>query len=124
LVSAINKNGYPTLQTFSRAINNAGGPLDDSVLHAIANILVRNTEVISVAVSGSSVVVMQGREEDTTGEPDSANEEIPDPAMVNEDQYKFPDSCQCILVSSGKSHLPTELLSEDELCEHTLNEIK
>src|SRR5882762_2277122 len=69
LVSAMNKGGYPTLRTFFRRINSKGGPLDN-VLHGIANILVRNTEAISVAVSGSSVVVMQGREEDTAGEPD------------------------------------------------------
>jgi hypothetical protein len=122
LVSAVNESGYPTLRAFSRK-NNPGGPLDD-VLHAIVNILVRNTEVISVAVSGSSIIVVQGRDEDTMGEPGSVNEEQPDPAIVNEDQYKFPDGCQCILLNSGKSHLPTEHLSGDELCEHILNEIK
>jgi len=90
----------------------------------MVNILVRNTETISVAVSGSSIVVVQGWDEETTGEPGSANEEQPDPAIVNENQYKFPDGCQCTLLSSGKSHLPTELLLGDELCEHFVNEIR
>ena len=111
------------MRTFSRKINNPRGPLEDA-LHAMVNILVRNTEAISVAVSGSNIVVVQGQDEDTTGEPGSAHEEQPDPAIVNKDQYKFPDGCRCILVSSGKSHLPTERLSVDELCEHFVNEIK
>jgi hypothetical protein len=125
LVSAINKRGYPTLPTFPhrRNLNNGGGPLE-VVLQAIANILVRNTEAISVAASGSSIIVVQGWREDTTGEPDFTSEEKPDPAIMNKDQYKFPNGCDCILVSSSKSLLPTELLSEDALCEHILKEVR
>jgi hypothetical protein len=123
LISAINKGGYLTLRTFSREIYNPGEPLDDE-LHAIVNILMRDTEPISVAISGSNIIVVQGRDEDPMGESGSANKEQPDPAIVNGDQYKFPDGSRCILLSSGKSHLPMELLSTDELCKHILNEIK
>lgn len=123
LVSAINAGGYPTWRAFPHKINNPRGPLEVA-LHAMVDILGRNTEAISVAVSGSSIVVVQGLDEDPTGEPGSANEELPNPAIVNEDQHKFPDGSQCILVGSGKSHLPTELLSGDELCEHFVNAIK
>ena len=123
LVSAINKGGYPTLRTFSHEIYNPGEPLDDE-LHAIVNILVRDTEPISVTVSGPNIIVVQSRDEDPMGESGSANEEQLDPAIMNGDQYKFPDGSRCILLSSGKSHLPMELLSMDELCKHILNEIK
>jgi hypothetical protein len=109
-------------------MNNSTRKNLDGLLHATADILVRNTEIISVAASGPNIVVMQGQLEDTMGERDSVNEEQPaDPAIMNprhEDQYEFPNGCQCTLVSGGKSHLPKEELSGDKLCEHFLNEIK
>lgn len=115
LVSAINKDGSPTLPTSRRTINNSTQSNLSLVLHAIADILVRSTEVFSVAASGPNVVVMQEQSEPA------------DSTHVNrrrEYQYEFPDGCQSSLVTSGKSHLPKEGLSGDELCEHFLNEIK
>jgi hypothetical protein len=66
IVSAINNNGHPTLP--SAADNKPRNvPPDqqilDDILDAIANILVRKDEVVAVALSGSTIVAVQGREE-------------------------------------------------------------
>ncbi|KIM74963.1 hypothetical protein PILCRDRAFT_14027 [Piloderma croceum F 1598] len=81
IVSAINNDGHPTLP--SAADNKPSNvphewQIFDDILDAIANILVRKDEVVAVALSGSTIVAVQGQEEQevmvTTGsESDSAN---------------------------------------------------
>jgi hypothetical protein len=81
IVSAINNDGHLTLP--SAADNKPSNvpheqQIFDDILDAIANILVQKDEVVAVALSGSTIVVVQGQEEQevmvTTGsESDSAN---------------------------------------------------
>jgi hypothetical protein len=80
IVSAINNDGHPTLRSTSDNKTNVAldRQIRDDILDAIANILVRNKEVVAVAFSGSTIVAMQGQEEQevgvtTGGESDSAN---------------------------------------------------
>jgi hypothetical protein len=52
----------------------------NDVLHALADILVRNREVIAVGVSGPNIVAMEGEMEGVTSEPDSVDVELADAA--------------------------------------------
>jgi hypothetical protein len=77
IVSAINNDGHPMLR--SPYDNKTNITLDGQVLadvvDAVANILVRNEEVVAVAFSGATLVAMHGQEMEvaTSGESDSAN---------------------------------------------------
>ena len=69
IVSAINNDGHPMLRSTSD--NKTHVDLDreilDEVLDAIANILVRNEEVVAVGFSGSTISTMQAQEEQELG---------------------------------------------------------
>jgi hypothetical protein len=79
-ILAVNKGGYPTLHfAHDRPKRSSRRALND-VLHALADILVRDREVIAVGVSGSNIVVMEGEMEEVTSEPVSVDVELADAA--------------------------------------------
>jgi hypothetical protein len=93
IVSAINNDGHPTLRSASDYNTNIAldRQIRDDILDAIADILIRNEEVVAVAFSGSTIVAMQGQEEQevgvtTGGESDSANAKQWDAEQLDAEQ--------------------------------------
>jgi hypothetical protein len=81
-ISTINKGGYPTLHSAdnrAKKFSPRARALND-VLHALVDILVRDREVIAVAVSGPNIVAVEGEMEEVTREPDSVDVELADAA--------------------------------------------
>jgi len=79
-ISTVNKGGYPTLPSADDRKKSSSRRALNDVLHALADILVRNREVIAVAVSGPNIVAMEGEKEEVTREPDSVDVELVDAA--------------------------------------------
>jgi hypothetical protein len=79
-ISTINEGGYPALHSADHRKESYGQRALNDVLHALADILVRNREVIAVAVSGPNIVAVEEQMEDVTGEPDSVDVELADAA--------------------------------------------
>jgi hypothetical protein len=77
---AVNKDGYPTLQFADDRQKRSSQQTLYDVLHALADILVRDQEVIAVGVSGSNIVAMEGETEEVTSELVSVNVELADAA--------------------------------------------
>jgi len=78
-ISTINKS-YPTLHSADNRKKSSSQRALNAVLDALADILVRNWEVIAVAISGPNIVAMEGEKEEVTREPDSVNMELVDAA--------------------------------------------
>ncbi|KIM88365.1 hypothetical protein PILCRDRAFT_255107 [Piloderma croceum F 1598] len=79
-ISAVNKGGYPALKfSDDRSKKSRQRTLND-VLHAIADILVRDREAVAVAVSGSNIVAMEGQTVEATSELGSVDIELADAA--------------------------------------------
>ena len=141
-ISTINKS-YPTLHSADNRKKSSSRRALNAVLDALADILVRNREVIAVAVSGPNIVAMEGEKEEVTREPDSVMDaadrevlgfavgddtisEVIDlgregitniSAIVNSDMHdaKVHKSSYCMLVTPGQSYLPEDLLPMGEL---------
>jgi hypothetical protein len=145
-ISTVNKGGYPTLHSADDREKKSSRQALNHVLHALADILVRDREVIAVAVSGPDLV-LEGEKEEVTREPDSVDVELADAAdrkvlgfaegdanisevidlsrvgitnisvIVNSDMndVKVHESSHCMLVGSGQSYLPENLLPMGEL---------
>jgi len=146
-ISTVNKGGYPTLHSADDREKKSSQRALNHVLHALADILVRDREVIAVAVSGPNLVLIEGEKEEVTREPDSVDVELADAAdrkvlgfaegdanisevidlsrvgitnmstIVNSDMndVKVHASSHCMLVGSGQSYLPENLLPMGEL---------
>ena len=146
-ISTVNKGGYPTLHSADDREKKSSQRALNHVLHALADILVRDREVIAVAVSGPNLVLIEGEKEEVTREPDSVDVEQADAAdrkvlgfaegdanisevidlsrvgitnmstIVNSDMndVKVHASSHCMLVGSGQSYLPENLLPMGEL---------
>jgi hypothetical protein len=110
-------------------------PLDEILLSATANILVRHlAEVLAVTASGDSLFAVQGQMGDTAGEPSPATQEqfvaaalISDglgdltsriasiAAIVNpkkEHNHEFPDDTHSMVLDNGRSHY--KLIQDDD----------
>jgi hypothetical protein len=80
-ISAANKGGYPTLQFADDwQKRSSRRTLSNDVLHALADILVRDREVVAVGVSGPNIIAMEGETEEAMSELDSVDAELADAA--------------------------------------------
>ena len=79
-ILAVNKGGNPMLQFPEDRQKRSSWQTHDDVLHALADILVWNWEVIALGVSGPNIISMEGKTEEVTNEPYSLDVELVDAA--------------------------------------------